>query len=628
MATDLSHLNPQQYAAVVESFERNTVLVAGAGSGKTAVLQARTSYLVDDMQVDPAQIMVVTFTNKAANELKERLKKVCPDIHKMWLGTFHSICVKILKNFGEDLNIRKFTILDEKDAKAIMKKILDDNGQPIDSANVSRILGQISSYKNNMKSPKHLLDNYPNMEDDIVFIKIYDQYQRETWSKRTFDFDDLIYYTVLLLKKSERVREWFYYNVKYVMIDECQDTNSSQFELMRLIVGPNNLLMVGDDDQSIYSFRDAKPEYLLNFETFFRGAQTLKLEQNYRSTKRIIEASNVVVSKNTIRSDKTMFTENKKGDPILYHRTETNRDEAEWVVKEIQTLKQQGIDYDKQAILYRTNAQTRLVEEYLLKMNIPYHIVGGFRFYDREEIKDLMAFFKLRVNPRDDMSLKRILKLVPTIGDKTADNLIDLAKVENVTYTQAFLKYPFTKRQRAHVDNIKPLLIEGYDSLQSFIRDVIKRTGIVDRYVKVNTGESRGRIENIKEFVSIIIEQENSGECQSIDDFVNSISLASAKEEQEDGVTLMTIHSSKGLEFEYVFMVGVEESLLPHGNSLFSPACIEEERRLMYVGMTRAKEQLYILNCKSRIDVYSGRVIRNPESRFIADIPKHCLMAV
>lgn len=628
MATDLSHLNPQQYAAVVESFERNTVLVAGAGSGKTAVLQARTSYLVDDMQVNPSQIMVVTFTNKAANELKERLKKVCPDIHKMWLGTFHSICVKVLRNFGEDLNIRKFTILDEKDAKVILKKILDDNGQPIDSANVSRILSQISSYKNNMKSPKHLLDHYPNMEEDIVFIKIYDQYQRETWSKRTFDFDDLIYYTVLLLKKSERVREWFYYNVKYIMVDESQDTNSSQFELMRLMVGPNNLLMVGDDDQAIYSFRDAKPEYLLNFERIFTGAQTLKLEQNYRSTQRIIEASNVVVSKNTIRSNKTMFTKNKKGDPILYHRTETNREEAEWVTKEIQTLKQQGISYDKQAILYRTNAQTRLVEEYLLKMNIPYHIVGGFRFYDREEIKDLMAFFKLRANPRDDMSLKRILKLVPTIGDKTADNLIDLAKVENATYTQAFLKYPFTKRQRTHVDNIKPLLVDGYDSLQGFVRDVIKRTGIVDRYVKVNTGESRGRIENIKEFVSIIIEQENSGECQSIQDFVHNISLASAKEEQEDGVTLMTIHSSKGLEFEYVFMVGVEESLLPHGNSLFSPACIEEERRLMYVGMTRAKEQLYLLNCKSRIDVYSGRIIRNPESRFIADIPKHCLMAV
>lgn len=628
MATDLSGLNPQQYDAVVNTYEKNTVLVAGAGSGKTFVLKSRVSYLIEDLGVDPSAIMVITFTNKAAGEIKKRLSTVSSDAHRMWLGTFHSICVKVLRLFGEDLGIKKFTILDEKDGRALLRQILEANHLPNDAQTVKTYLSKISSYKNNLIPPSQLMAHYPNEESNIDFIRVYDRYQQETWQRRLFDFDDLICYTVRLLQRSQRVRDWFHFNIKYIMIDESQDTNSSQFELIRLMIGPNNLLLVGDDDQCIYSFRDAKPEYILNFERIFPDSQTLKLEQNYRSTQKIIHASNCVIEKNTIRSDKRMFTANHPGGEIIYHRAKDNADEASWIVEEIKLLHQQGTPYEDQAVLYRTNGQSRSVEEALLKANIPYRIVGGFKFYDRKEIKDILAFFKLRTNPRDDVSFKRILGMIPRVGKGTIDNVITFAKVQNISLISALEQYTFQPRQVAFVQQFLPLLTDSYATLRAYVKDILKRTSMVESFLQENDKESGSKIENIREFVTIVVEQEIANPSLTLEEFVHHLALTTDQDQKSDqGVTLMTIHSSKGLEFDYVYIVGVEEDVLPHRNSK-TPAGLEEERRLMYVGMTRAKTQLYLLNCESRIDPYSRGISRNEPSRFIDDIPKECIITI
>lgn len=629
MATDLSGLNPQQYEAVINTYEKNTVLVAGAGSGKTFVLKSRVSYLVDDLGVDPSAIMVVTFTNKAAGEIKKRLSTVSSEAHRMWLGTFHSICVKVLRLFGEDLGIKKFTILDEKDGRNLIRQILEANNLPSDMQTAREYLGKISSYKNNLIPPSQLLANYPNEESSMEFIKVYDRYQQETWQRRLFDFDDLICYTVRLLQRSQRVRDWFHFNIKYVMVDESQDTNSAQFELIRLMVGPNNLLLVGDDDQSIYSFRDAKPEYILNFERIFPDSQMLKLEQNYRSTQKIIHASNCVIEKNTIRSDKRMFTQNETGSEIICHTAKDNADEANWIVEEIKLLYQQGVPYEDQAVLYRTNGQSRSVEEALLKSNIPYHIVGGFKFYDRKEIKDLLAFFKLRANPKDDVSFKRVLSLIPRVGKGTIDNVVTFAKVQGISLIEAMEQYSFQSRQKPYIKDYLPLLTGVYPTLRAYVKDILHRTSMVESFMQENDKESGSKLENIREFVSIIVEQEMANPALTLEEFVHNITLTTENDKDTDkGVTLMTVHSSKGLEYEYVYIVGVEEDILPHRNSSGTPAGLEEERRLMYVGMTRAKTQLYLLNCESRIDPYSRGISRNKPSRFLDDIPKECIINI
>ena len=395
------------------------------------------------------------------------------------------------------------------------------------------------------------------------------------------------------------------------------------------MVGPNNLLMVGDDDQSVYSFRDAKPEYILNFEDLFPGSQMLKLEQNYRSTQKIIHASNCVIEKNTVRSDKRMFTQNVAGSEIIYHTAKDNMDEASWIVSEIQLLFQQKVAYEDMAVLYRTNGQSRSVEEALLKANIPYHIVGGFKFYDRKEIKDLFAFFKLRANPKDDVSFKRILESIPRVGKGTVENVITFAKVNQIGFIEALEQYSFQPRQRPYVEEYLPLLNGVYATLREYVKDILERTSMIENFLQENDKESGSKLENIREFVSIIVEQEMLNPALTLDEFVHNVTLTTGNDKDTDqGVTLMTVHSSKGLEYDYIFIVGVEEEILPHRNSARTPSGLEEERRLMYVGMTRAKIQLYLLNCERRMDPYSRGISRNKPSRFIDDIPKECIINI
>lgn len=630
MTSVTTGLNEQQLQAVLNSYDKNTILVAGAGSGKTKTLQERVRYLLEVKNVQPSEIMVITFTNKAAGEIKRRLASVTEEVDHMWVGTFHAICVRILKDFGSEIGIKRFTIMDTGDVKQLIRTIMNEYDLKSDIASVNQMITKISNFKSNLLSPNDLINQYPCNLADIDTLRVYQRYQAEKWERKVFDFDDLVVYTVRLLEKSELARDWFHNTINYVMVDESQDTNSAQFVLVKLLVGDNNLFMVGDDDQSIYSFRNAKPEYLINFAQFYPNSQVMKLERNYRSTGYIVEASNAVIKENTVRTDKTMFTENKKGNKIVYHRCKDSREEAEWVANEIVTLsKYQGISYQDQAILYRTNAQSRLIEEYLIKLDIPYTIVGGLAFYERKEVKDILAFYKFKADPTDAYNFKRVMALVPKIGAVTIQAIVDYAKVVGCNYLEALDTFPFSNLQRPYVQRYVDLIKKDYPNLHSYAKEILKETSIVEKLKADGSEESWNRIDNIKELISIMIEQEINQLNITIQEFASNITLRESEEieDQTKGVTLMTIHSSKGLEYDYVFLIGVEEGVLPHRNSLMSTPMIEEERRLMYVGMTRAKKQLYITTSEIRLE-HNGKPQKAYPSRFLSNIPKDCLFIV
>lgn len=625
--TDLNMLNEQQREVVLNSYDTNTVLVAGAGSGKTATLIARTSYLVEHMNVDPSEIMVVTFTNKAANEIKDRISAVTNEGYKMWLGTFHSICVKILRMYGNEIGIKNFTIMDTYDAKSVLKKTMQDAGLDVDKFLVNKYMKKISDKKSNMIRPQKLLDSATNREE-LQFAKVYKDYQNITWRRKSFDFDDLIIYAVVLFTYSMAAVKRFHDTVRFFMVDESQDTNTAQFHFIKAIVGANNLLLVGDDDQSIYSFRNAKPEYLLNFQKTYPDAKILKLEQNYRSTKTIIEASNAIVKNNVYRNDKTMVCNNAVGDPIVYHECRNNIEEGKWIATEIRLINADGVDYKDIAILYRTNAQSRSVEEQLMKYNVPFKIVGSIGFYDRKEIKDMLAYCKLIANPDDEISFRRILGLQKGVGKKTVDSIVESAITTNSNFID-IISYVSIPRAQVQISLLKSILVNSPKKPSEFIKYVLEYTGYKNNLLKENTPESQARLENLNELVSIALEYEAQEPNITLLEFVNKISLSSSPTDSNSAsaITMMTIHSAKGLEFRYVFIIGVEEKLLPHQNSLNSDKAIEEERRLMYVAATRAKEQLYILNAKERRD-FGGNIVTNKKSRFIKEIPSSCMITV
>lgn len=630
MTSVTTGLNEQQLQAVLNSYEKNTILVAGAGSGKTKTLQERVRYLLDVKKVQPSEIMVITFTNKAAGEIKRRIADVTEEVDDMWLGTFHAICVRILREFGSEIGIKRFNIMDQGDVKQLIRVIMNEYDLKSDMASINNMMTKLSNFKSNLLSPNDLLKQYPSSLADIDTIRVYQRYQAEKWERKVFDFDDLIVYAVRLLEKSKVARNWFHRTIKYIMVDESQDTNSAQFVLVKLLVGENNLFMVGDDDQSIYSFRNAKPEYLINFGKFYPNSQILKLERNYRSTGYIVEASNAVIKQNTIRTDKTMFTKNDKGNKVIYHRCKDSKEEAEWVANEIQTLKRhQGVPYQDQAILYRTNAQSRLIEEHLIKLDIPYTVVGGLAFYERKEVKDIVAFYKLKANPMDTYNFKRVMALVPKMGAVTVQAIIDFAKIADYNYLEALENFPFSNIQKPHVQRYLNLIQKDYPNLHTYAKEILKVTSIVEKLKSDGTEESWNRIDNIKELISIMVEQEINQLNITIEDFANNIILRQSEEieDQTIGVTLMTIHSSKGLEFDFVFLIGAEEGILPHKNSLMSTPLIEEERRLMYVGMTRAKVQLYLTTSEIRQEP-NGRSQKSYPSRFLSDIPKDCLFVI
>lgn len=620
---DLSDLNPQQKSAVLDSFDSNTVVIAGAGSGKTKTLTKRVGYLLEDMGVLPENIMVVTFTNKAASELSHRLASICDDLSGMWIGTFHSICVRILKQYGSYIGVDTFSIMDSNETRKTIKQVLQDKGLPAEKSNINNLVSKISKYKSNLKSPKQIKTMARNNYEHEI-ADIYQDYQNLTWRMRNFDFDDLIVYSVLLLTRVPEVRQWFYDNVKYIMCDESQDTNAAQFSFLKIIAGVNNLFLVGDDYQSIYAFRNAKPEYILNFQSLYPDAKVIMLEQNYRSTQTIVNASNAVVRNNTVRYDKVSFSKNAVGDPILYHASANPEEEANWIAGEI-AMSMSTTPLEEISVLYRTNSQSRAIEEALLKIGIPYKMIGATSFYDRKEIKDILSFVKFVANPKDESSFKRAIGSLPGIGKKTIENILELAQQQSMSLIDAVANYAGTPKQMASINVFADIVAFAPQVPSELVEDIATKSGILAALRKENTQDSLSRIDNIKELINVAIENENSNANFTINDFINNIALMSASDKSSDNgaVNLMTIHSSKGLEFQTVFIAGAEEKILPHANSKSFDE-IEEERRLMYVAMSRAKSNLYITSCMSRQD--GQRYVASEVSRFVGEVPNNYIM--
>lgn len=629
MLTDLSGLNAQQKEAVLLSTDHNIVLLAGAGSGKSFTLVKRTEYLITDLGVDPSSIMLVTFTNKAANEIKERISKVTNDANKMWIGTFHRICTRLLRQFGDHLGINSFSIIDTKDCRKIIKDSLVRLGEDDSIMNVKAYQTKISEFKNNLIG-KEAVRNDDTISNTLKTV--YEEYVDYCWKHKTFDFDDLITYTILLLSSFKDVSNWVHNNIQYIMVDECQDTNSAQFVLIKLLRGENNTVLVGDVNQSIYGFRNARPQYLENFANTTSNTMRLRLEQNYRSTKNIINAANNVVKYNSFGTKLEMFCDNEEGAKVQLYKANNSFTEAEWVISEILTTHNYvNKDYSDFAIIYRANFQSRLFEEALTKCGIPYVVFGSGSFYSRKEVKDLLAFCKCVVNPFDTDSFRRALSTFKGVGNKTIETIIENANTNRITLKSALEDYMNNSAR----PNIKPSLSQmytvldrGYSKCTDIIDNVFLCTRYRDSMAIINTDEARDSVQIMDEFKDMIQSIEERETEQTISEMLDEISLLTdAKGDQKvntNAVKLMTAHASKGLEFDTVFIVGAEEGLFPHANAIGTGNIfdIEEERRLFYVAMTRAEKRLYITNAKNKRNNNESVFRPVSASRFIDEIPE------
>lgn len=625
--TDLSTLNDQQRNAVLESIDHNVVLMAAAGSGKTSTLVKRTQYLIDDMGVAPENIMLITFTNKAAGEIRDRMSAISETAYKMWIGTFHRICTRLMRMFGDKLGIKNFTILDTKDAKSLIKSILEDMGKDASNHIVNDVAARISAYKNDLIKPAKVLEDE---NENKTLAAVYQEYQNVCWRRKNFDFDDLIIYTILLLSSYPDVLDWVHSHIKYVMVDETQDTNSAQFQLIKLLAGNNNIMMVGDSNQSIYAFRNAKPQYLENFANTHPNTVKLKLEQNYRSTKTIIQAANHMINNNVFGTKVQMFCSNEVGEKIQVLDISTPYDEARWIATEILMNPQKSLsDY---AIIYRANFQSRILEEELTKSGIGYTIFGSQSFYSRKEVRDLIAWCKAVVNPYDIDSFKRILGTTKGVGKVTVDNIINYAQDNCINFHDAISSYLSSKKKTGVVENrllvISQILQTNYATCGEIVDDVLTLTEYRSDLVALGSAEALEKRDIIDEFHDMIKHMESQSTEQSMVEMIDQISLLSdAKGEEKENlnaVKLMTAHASKGLEFDTVFIVGAEEGLFPHANALNANTAdaIEEERRLFYVAMTRARKKLYITRARSKNAGKDGGIIPSKESRFLREIPR------
>lgn len=624
--TDLTTLNDQQRIAVLESINHNVVLMAGAGAGKTSTLVKRTQYLIDDLGIKPENIMMITFTNKAAGEIRERVSAISSDAYKMWIGTFHRICTRLMRMFGSKLGIQNFTIMDTKESKALVKEILDDQGIEYTPYMVNEIISKISTYKNNLIKPAKVLEN-PN--EKKIFAAVYQEYQNISWRRKSFDFDDLIIYTILLLSSYSDVLQWVHDNIKYLMVDETQDTNSSQFQLIKLLAGNNNIMMVGDTCQSIYGFRNAKPQYLEDFANSHANTIKLKLEQNYRSTKTIIDAANHVVNRNTFGTKLQMFCANEVGDKIQTLEAINAQDEARWIASEILSNGTKNLsDY---AIIYRANFQSRIIEEEFTRCGIGYTVFGSQSFYSRKEVRDLLAYCKLIINPYDIESFKRILGTLKGVGKVTIDNIITNAQDNCINFHDAINAYlPNMKAGiiRHRLEIVSTILNTPYTKCSDIVNDVLFLTEYKTELTNVITEETQEKLAIIDEFVDMTISMEGNADNGTMAEIIDQIALLSdtkgAEKENLNAVKLMTAHASKGLEFNTVFIVGAEEGLFPHANALNENTvdAIEEERRLFYVAMTRAKKKLYITRACQKKAGKDGSLIISKASRFLYEIPR------
>ena len=613
--------NEQKKAATFK--DGPCLVIAGAGSGKTKVLTTRIANLIEN-GVKPYNILAITFTNKAAGEMRERVNNII-NAHDAFIGTFHSFGLKIIRENSALFNLTSaFTLIDTEDQTSIIKKIMKDINITDKMISPAFIKSKISFIKNNMLSDSEIA-NFLISENEKIAVKIYYEYEKILKRNNTLDFDDLLKKTVELFNSNKEVLEKYQDKFKYILIDEYQDTNEVQYKLVKLLSKKYlNLFVVGDPSQSIYAFRGANYQNILNFEKDFKGCTVIKLPQNYRSTQTILDAANEVISHNKQRKDLDLFSDLGQGVKIKYIRTFNDSMENKRVVDEIQKLYEEGYSRKDMAIFYRTNAQSRSIEDALVKANIPYKVFGSFYFYKRKEIKDLLAYLKLIANPSDDVSLERVINEPKRkIGDKTIENLREKARSLNISMFEAI-----DSGKELEFKNLILNLIEisKDTSITGLIDKTLELSKMKETYENDKSLESDIRLENLMEFRSVSETYEKETGNVNLSDFLMEVSLVSDAAEYStdaDAVTLMTVHSAKGLEFKVVFIIGLEENIMPISKALYDDEELEEERRLMYVAITRAKEKLYLLNAGRRM-LY-GNMQMNPPSRFISEISDNLL---
>lgn len=640
--TILKGLNPQQQEAV-ETTEGPLLVVAGAGSGKTSVLTRRIAYLVEEKGVAPWNILAITFTNKAAAEMKERVQKLLgPAGQDVWMSTFHALCVRILRRDADKIGYsRNFSIADSSEQVTLIKHIEKDLNINPKQYNPRAILSAISNAKNDLLNPKDFEAASGNRPFDQVVSEIYKEYQKRLVQDQIMDFDDLIMQTLVLFQKDKATLHYYQNKFRYLLVDEYQDTNEAQYQLCRLLAAQySNVCVVGDGDQSIYGWRGANMENILNFEKDYKekGVHTVKLEQNYRSTGHILSAANAVIKNNQNRKAKKLWTDQGAGEKITYYRAQSDVDEAIFVISKItEAVKAGKRDYKDFAILYRTNAQSRGFEESLVKSNIPYQIVGGHKFYDRKEIKDILAYLKLVANTSDSMSFNRIVNMPKRgIGAATVEKLLTFANERGIGVGDALSNLelvPVSAAASKKLADFNAKLVDCVSYAQDashtvtgLTEKILEDFGYTEALKKEKTLESASRLENLDEFLTVTKRFDDNFEAEDdeslpINDFLSEVTLLSDQDDIEDDgnqVTLMTLHAAKGLEFPVVFLVGMEDGIFPLSRAMLEEDQLEEERRLAYVGITRAREKLYLTNAFSR--TMYGKTTSNPASRFVQEI--------
>ena len=622
---NLEQLNDRQKEAVLYN-EGPLLIIAGAGAGKTKTLTTKIAFLIEEKNVDPRNILAITFTNKAAKEMKDRLFLQIGSLSKeLQVSTFHSFGLKLLRENFEILGYdRNFVIMDSDDSLTVVKKILKDMNYDPKIYNPKAIRNKISSCKNEMVSPE-VYDRYAVSDYEKVIKEVYEKYQIKLQRNNSVDFDDLLLLPIELFKKNPEILDRYQDLYQYILIDEYQDTNEAQYILTKLLSAKNRkITCVGDDSQSIYSFRGANYKNILNFEKDYKDAKTILLEQNYRSTSNILDAANQVIKNNKMRKDKNLWTSRGEGEKIRYYRSFNERDEAQYVIRKIKEMVNRGIEYKDMAILYRTNAQSRVLEEEMLKENFPYKVIGSINFYNRKEIKDLLAYLRLIHNSKDNISLLRVINTPKRgIGLKTIENLTYKADEQYTSIYEAI-----DSGKELEFKNLIERLKEVSQNLTltELIDKVLDASGMRQELESEGSLEAEVRLENLEEFKSITKTFEEREGLVSLEDFLLETTLVSDVEEYKDDpnrISLMTVHSVKGLEFDRVFVVGMEEGIFPHMNSLMESSEIEEERRLCYVAITRAKEELHLINARRR--TLFGKEQANPVSRFISEIGKELI---
>ena len=633
----IQDLNDKQQEAVLQT-DGPCLIIAGAGSGKTKVLTHKIAYLMAEKYIKPWNILAITFTNKAANEMKQRVESLVGDaVNDMWIGTFHSICVRILRKYIDRIGFESsFIIFDTQDQKTLVKECLKE--LKIDDKLFSdrAVLSEISNGKNEMLEPKAYATKYAGDFRKETIAQVYELYQRRLKENNAIDFDDIINYTIKILTENIDVYEYYTDKFQYVLVDEYQDTNKAQFMLISILASRHgNITVVGDNDQGIYSFRGADITNILNFEQDFPGTKIIKLEQNYRCTGNILKAANAVIKNNQVKYDKKLWTQNDEGNLPSIYVGDDEYNEGNYIVEQINALRrEQFYKYSDFAVLYRMNSQSRAIEDIFRREKIPYKIIGGQKFYERKEIKDIISYLRLIFNTSDNLALKRIINEPKRgIGKTSLDNIQEISEKTGVSMYEIIKNAEQYGLNRVYVNSRE--FIETIENLRAnqdkmliseLVKQTLNKTGYTKALKDENTIEAESRIQNLDEFLTVAMEFEEESADNTLQEFLENMTLSTDldnMQDEEDSVTLMTLHSAKGLEFETVFLVGMEEGIFPGFKSIGEPQELEEERRLFYVGITRAKRFLF-LTCAKRRTIF-GSTSYNPISRFVKEIPADLL---